>query len=779
MATAVGPVFTGGFEEFVTLDENGEKYTILYLPDRNNDLLQADGKPPVYYWVPGTVRLAQFGDTGDYKFRHIHFVGILDEDTHVGVDEHSEVTGGLLSFTTTSRYPTAVLEQAQNQLLDKFRGDDDRYWGWRTEAAPMFRIAPIRSNRTAITNLSPGANGTAPAEEVVTGVEGRKLVPENKSMVRRADLSKQVKNGASRSIQNLDAWAWELQGQGPASVTGGENAFAGLIGSIPSDLVWAGFHGGASPIVVTQNMSLPMWSQEIYLKITGSWERIFTHFSAHANASYKWFSADIKAEFNKLRISGGIKVEMAIDGTIPGAEDMQDEIDKRIEMVYQEFEKQAAKVIFDPPIPSEAPAKAEKPSGGILGSLFGGGGLGLALKVRRDQQNVDLYYEETRYHRYLQPNTISSTFRGLYNEIKDDSENSKKYFTRHILGDMNRKVRRICKPVVNWRDPAKEWIGDPVQFLSAEVGYPDSRGNIDWRAHPFQSTDSDQESQWIAEFVKRNTDEVDNPPSGWTPDTTYIRRRVHLKEPSGANDNEFVKTFVEKNTIDLDPMGGTAMTDSIIEVRADSTGKLEVGPIDIDIALTEPSQVVTVEFQAEGTREDGTVRPIVNFQWKQNNYDQARYWEVYTGQLDFVARYKYRVHVAVKGTLFTAGMAWSGPWEEGIGNGNLMVHVPRPDEPGVVSRRLSPREVINLNDGLSLNNSESTENVNEDIETLEHDFAGEVESDSDSENPTGRPPGMPMPKTISAKGKTVSGYKVSKTNSIAPPPENSTHDHVH
>ncbi|WP_243466475.1 hypothetical protein [Methanosarcina mazei] len=79
MVDAVGPVFTGGFEEFVVNGESGEQYTILYLPDRNNDQLQREGKAPVYYWVPGQVRLARFGDTGDFKFRHIHFVGVMDE----------------------------------------------------------------------------------------------------------------------------------------------------------------------------------------------------------------------------------------------------------------------------------------------------------------------------------------------------------------------------------------------------------------------------------------------------------------------------------------------------------------------------------------------------------------------------------------------------------------------------------------------------------------------------------------------------------------------------
>ena len=256
MANPVGPIFTGGFEEFVTTDDDGLEYTILYLPDRNNELLQRERKPPVYYWVPGQVRLARFGDKGDFKFRHIHFVGVLDEDSHVGVEGNSEVSGGALAFTVTSRYPTSVLRKAEEQLLAKFRGDNDRYWGWRTPVAPTFRIAPIRENITAITNLSPGSDGTAPVENVPTrrSVLFNSRQNQNGSSpadVKFADLEKRVIHSrgdtTENQIENIGAWAWDLQGQGPGSVTGGENAYSGLIGALPSEILWAGISWGRKP----------------------------------------------------------------------------------------------------------------------------------------------------------------------------------------------------------------------------------------------------------------------------------------------------------------------------------------------------------------------------------------------------------------------------------------------------------------------------------------------------------------------------------------------------
>ena len=46
MADPVGPVFTGGFEEFVIPDEAGEWPALFFLPDRKNDALQRERKAP-------------------------------------------------------------------------------------------------------------------------------------------------------------------------------------------------------------------------------------------------------------------------------------------------------------------------------------------------------------------------------------------------------------------------------------------------------------------------------------------------------------------------------------------------------------------------------------------------------------------------------------------------------------------------------------------------------------------------------------------------------------
>jgi hypothetical protein len=54
MATPVGPLFAAGSTE---ITKSG--YKISFLPDAHNGELQRAGQPPIYYWLPNEVRLAQ------------------------------------------------------------------------------------------------------------------------------------------------------------------------------------------------------------------------------------------------------------------------------------------------------------------------------------------------------------------------------------------------------------------------------------------------------------------------------------------------------------------------------------------------------------------------------------------------------------------------------------------------------------------------------------------------------------------------------------------------
>ena len=81
MADPVGPVFTGGFEEFVIQDEVGEWPAPLFLAPGNNDALRCERKAPVCKSIPEGLRLTRNPAHNAYKFRRIHFIGGFDETT--------------------------------------------------------------------------------------------------------------------------------------------------------------------------------------------------------------------------------------------------------------------------------------------------------------------------------------------------------------------------------------------------------------------------------------------------------------------------------------------------------------------------------------------------------------------------------------------------------------------------------------------------------------------------------------------------------------------------
>jgi hypothetical protein len=705
MVQAVGPMWPGGFETIVTT-KDGERFEVLYLPDLHNDELQAEGKPPVYYWLPNAVRIARAGDIGDYKYHLTHFEGVLSSDTTIGVPGSSEVTGGVLALTVTCAPPLDVLQSSHDQVKNKLRNDTRKYWSWRVPVDPQFAPVPISDSRTHMSNLSPRLDGTVPSAQPPTGGPGgptpapspgapgapKSAIPAPRFAPRLVSGPATVRADRDVATTGLDAWYMRIEGDGPGNLNpAGENAFVALCGSLPTAILWAGFHGTYSPIVVSQTLNLKVWSETVRIKIDGDWDRVFSHFSAAAAGRAWWFSADIKAEFNNLRITGGITVEVEIDGTNPGADQMKDAVDKRVDLIVSKFTELAKARIFDPAPPDVKPAEASS-GGGILSSVFGGFGGGFALKYRRDETKLTIHYNETRQERFNLSTTISSSLEGFYNQIKADPEAEHKYFTTLYLEDWDRKITHNIKPVVRWSDPSRDWVGDPVAFVGCQIGYPSTSGDIQWTPHVFQSTDTGTATTWQPAFAKKNAADVSNAPAGWTPDISYIKRSVHFLEPPGETDNPYVRCFVEQNVVQLDPPDGTATKDQNIEVRADSTGKLDIGPIGISALLDGQAQTVEVEFQAHGKNDDGNDRPVTRFRFSAADQDKERYWTIFTGQKVFVPAFRYRTHVIVKGSLFTHGMEWWGDWQESAGNGPFTASVPTSDE-AVQIKRLVPTSV--------------------------------------------------------------------------------------
>src|SRR5260370_30846469 len=149
------------------------------------------------------------------------------------------------------------------------------------------------------------------------------------------------------------------------------------------------------------------------MEVTGDWSRVQDHFSGEAKAGGLFWSADIKAQFDSLRTSGTINVRTFVDQSLPGADKLQDYMDKRSDLVFQKFLDLAKQAIFDPAPFTEQPAEA---SGGFLG--FGGG---VALKLREQRTSLTLDYHETKEMAYLQPYPVNRTLDGIRDASRSEA----------------------------------------------------------------------------------------------------------------------------------------------------------------------------------------------------------------------------------------------------------------------------------------------------------------------------------------------------------------------
>lgn len=698
---AIGPTMAGGRQPIVT-----DGYELLYYPDANNYDLQESGGSPVFYWLPNYVHLARKNgeDEGNLMFNLIRFAGRQSENSNIGVNTESgaqEVAGGVLGFTINSAPPHHVLEESQNKIIEQFQGNNDFFWGIRKNVTPIFRPVVIVDNQTSVTNLSPNASG-----EVVEPVEPQSNDPVSPGSVTRVPInfartrvpsfiSKRPFNarnyGKTRAGRSMEPWFWNMQGEGTGSIDPmGQNAFTALVGAYPASILWSAFHGAYTPVNVAMNIKMPFWIPAFEITIRGNWERIFDHFSAHAKGRYAWFSADIKAEINRMRMDGTIEVDIKINNAmIPDPEKVVEEITERTDFILDKFMEQAKTVIFDPPQPD---VEAAESSGG--GGFFGLWGAGLALKYRRDSTNLSLYYHETQQVSYIQEHLISSSLEGMSDELESYPEKEPIYFQTLYLDDWPRKLARVIKPVCNW--PVGNWMGQPVDHMSVQIGYPNTEGEIMWTGSipPFLKTDSPDRT-WECAVTQKLEEHVANPPSGWTADKTYIKRKVNMLEPPDPFQFPNTRVQIEDNEISIDPgENGTLSNDIIIEVRADDAGRILLGPINLNIQLENATQFVEVTFQATDEAGDeiiddqGNIRfdPVV-FRFNFEDQDQGRYWSVFTSDKEVHSYYKYQVKVVVKGSIFTKGMTWTGPWKRGAGNGPLLVSVPTPESEGVTKER--------------------------------------------------------------------------------------------
>ncbi|MCX2971270.1 MULTISPECIES: hypothetical protein [Streptomyces] len=386
MTDPIGPTMAGG-------EYAAESYPITFYPDANNYDLVQEGKNPVYYWLPNQVNIARRdGDTGDYKFSLIRFAGL-------GADEQEKDTvGGLLSLTTTGRVPSDAMEKAQKDVSAYGQGSKNGLWH-SGGLQPVFAPVVLLSHNVTLSNIALAKQGYA----YFTRTRAGELKHGKFGHLGKAN-GKNLLKGSPKKDGEIGDWHWVLQGGGPGAIDPtAEHAFAALIGNYPAQVLHAGFsHSTTSPLFASSVMQIQMWTPKVRLKIEGNWDKIYDHFSGHANVHGTWVNADIRLALERLQTNGTIKVSITALGTFPGADKVAEYLRAKSDMVLTKFLEEAQKVIFEPAPPSETPAEASSSAAGA--SPWG---FALALKKTYSHTGLHLSYEEEMQFSHLQEHTPS------------------------------------------------------------------------------------------------------------------------------------------------------------------------------------------------------------------------------------------------------------------------------------------------------------------------------------------------------------------------------------
>ncbi|MGA5129625.1 hypothetical protein ACPCTO_07455 [Streptomyces olivoreticuli] len=659
MTDPIGPTMAGGIQ---TMTAQG--YSVSFYPDANNYDLIKEGKNPVFYWVPSQLTIARRdGETGDFKFSLLRFVGGVASDKEKK-EASKESVGGLLSLTTTGKIPTAAMTEAQQKVVEATKGHSHGLWDHKG-IAPFFTPVLLMSNTTSISNTTLTEEGYKYYEKEKSGA----LKLRASGYLGKKNRSKMVK-GTPQRDGDIGNWYWVLQGAGAGSIDpSAEHAFSAMVGSYPAQILHQGFKGTTtSPIFASSVMELQMWTPKVKLEISGEWKSIYKHFSGHANVHGLWASADIKLRFDELRKSGAIEVKITPVGSFPGSDKIETYLREKSDLLLDKFMQEAQRVIFEP-----APVKESAAEASSSGSGASAWGFSLALKGGYEETTLVLSYREEMQFSHFQKHVISSSLDGMLQEMATGgAEAEKKYFPIVYLDDWPKKLARVCIPIAAWSTGV-------YNSLSVQIGYPNVKGELLWDSHVFtRPAPNETLEHWVYRTVQKSKDDVVNPPVGWEPDRSFVKRVIHFEEPDP--NNQFVITQLDSGQSELriDPGENGTPLNQDIEVRAESNKLMSITVRFMGRLTDDQFAELTVEPVDKADQPVG--RDPVTFLCEPANIRTVRRWVVCpapaTGK-----RYRYKIKV----TDVEEGSEWETAYKF-TNTASLSAVIPKKNAQGVTFR---------------------------------------------------------------------------------------------
>jgi hypothetical protein len=646
-AKAVGPVWTGQVVPIDVEDDAGNAYRVQWLPDKNNDLLREAGKPMHFYYLPDKPRLTTDED-GHFQFHLQKFSGVMDPTKNIGEDGFSELTGGCLTFTSTLGMPKDVLNKSFAALKEQLPEKQSQplfFWRQRSSTPPVLAgPVALNSNRTVLHALRPEA---AAGDEQPVG------------------------DGAPAPNGNPDAWAFEIQGAGDGTVNVlGSNAFTVMLGNRPVQMLMASAESGTSQVTLENHIGYEIWTLVTEIKITGEWEHIYDHFSAHVKGGWWFTSAEFKHEVNNMIQDQVITVEVNFGaGMVDAAQ--QATYEKSADAIADQFMQQIAQKLTAAEGRSTTTAAEASPGSGevkFFGNVWRSASFGAAFNNRKDSFVGSISYTKKINKQIVRSDMLSSQMEGLFDELQSEEEAKDRYFSEVFFEEGFKKIHVVASANAHWPS-AEDGSGDPIHRMKLQVGYPDSRGNLTWKsAARFKESAADPDFSEAATLA------------GWTPDT---KDRLYVFDFTRHDDLEDADQIHLKKTVSLleSPKVATnevaeeeITNEHVVEVRAESGGRLRVGPIGIDMPLGEEDAQVTVLVHV---RTPTFEEEVFEFSGGGAGDATEKFYTVWYTRPEDVEPYEYKVEVVVKGRRFgQRALRWEGDWTQDTGSGALIAAIP-------------------------------------------------------------------------------------------------------
>jgi len=618
--TPLGPLLSADRIFVTTTGADKVPYQLEIFPDANNVLLQQNGLPQQYYFMPQRIYVAKRqDDPQDFDFGMTVFKGLMTSEDTIGVNPGPgtgqgdvEVGGGFCTFSTTFAIPPDVIQNATNALKSQ-KFDTPIPGGLlafmpvfhQNEVDPILGIVPILANAVSIFVLqgAPASGGT-PASPIW--------------------------------LQAQSAQKGSIEATGISSFLVSCNEFAaGIIaGSLKA--------GTTPPFTVNYQLTEQFYLPTCEVDVDIDMDKTYESFSMAIQASGFFTSASFQAAWSECVTNGSITTVMKIDeAAIPA--DLKTIIMNQCQQMQTNAINWVKEFIFDWNPSNGGDAQAQSTP---FGSIFGGASVSMKLNYQKRAMHV----QQT-----LTLDTSIAMTDGKQGDLSDLMPAVKadvnKYLAIIDIGQFFQKIQVAATNAINWNEtlPDGTNLSDPIMSAMVSVSYPDydqplaGQNNVNLKTlgqgyHYItgQQTGTDGLAQWSsknpADVINISFLKLDNPISQWPSNQVQVTKtlifdgndpRVDLTN----NQTQFVVTTTDNNhtpVLDMNAVG-------YVFVR------LGCRPL--------PGAVTLVVNTTLGSRNDSITITSAN--------QKSAIWEIFSDKYVGETSFQYTVQVTVQGPNFT------------------------------------------------------------------------------------------------------------------------------